>query len=64
MTNLDLLNKILILVPDAKCSIHELEARQNADDGISLIVELNRFLVVWNASNTNSCPTQDQINVQ
>jgi hypothetical protein len=62
MTQNELLNKILALVPNAKVSIHELSNRKNADDGISSLYEINGFLVVWNSTNEFPCPPEEEIN--
>ena len=61
MTSQDLLNKLLCLVPQAQCSISDIDNRANVDDGHSTIVELSGYLVVWNSSNTTNCPTQEQL---
>lgn len=62
MTNTELMNRIIILVPDAKVSIHDIDERMNADDGISQLLTINNLLVVWNTQNSQPCPTETEIN--
>lgn len=62
MTNIDLMNRIISLVPDAKVSIHDIDERMNADDGISQLLTINNLLVVWNTQNSQPCPTETEIN--
>lgn len=63
MTHLELLNKILQLVPDVKCSVHGSDVElKNIDDGLSTIHSRYNFHVVWNPLNTVPCPTETELN--
>lgn len=62
MTNTNLMDRIIFLVPDAQVSIHDTNERSNADDGISQLLIINNLLVVWNPQNSQPCPTEDEIN--
>lgn len=61
----DLLNKILFLVPDAKCCIRsdmsdaDYAAASYANE---TVYPLNNFFVVWSPLNTSPWPGQDKVN--
>lgn len=61
MTEIELLNIILYLVPSANCVVTNINNENNVNDGSCSIYQLSGLLVAWNINNTETCPTQDQI---
>lgn len=53
------LDKILYLVPDAKCSVWECGLAEYQGEGVP--VELDGCLVSWNPTNTVGCPSQKDL---
>lgn len=59
----ELTNRILALQPNAKFCITNIENQTNVDDGQSLVIIRSGLLVIWNVTNTQSPPTQNQIDL-
>lgn len=59
MNQLDLLNAILYIIPNAKFSVQDPNTDMQFDEATYLI---NNWLVVWNSTNTASCPSESTIN--
>lgn len=59
MDQQELLNRILFLIPDAKFSVWECEAKDFQGEGDPIIID--KFLIAWNSTNSSKCPSWDDI---
>ncbi len=59
MTADEILNRLLFLVPNAKCAVWDCALPEYM--GEVPPVPMERFLVCWNASNSVPCPTYEQV---
>ena len=59
MKQMELVNKILKLIPDAKFSVWSCEKKDYQGEGEP--IELYGLLVSWNSTNEKPCPMEDQL---
>jgi len=60
-TTLSIVQKILDLVPSAQCAVSVTDPQLIVTDG-STITTINGFYVIWSPSNSETCPTEAQVN--